>query len=159
VSGPAVIGYDGSPSAERAVHAATILASAKVLIVAVWEPGLALDLMTPSIEPIPIDLPAALELDEAMYERARQIASVGASIARDAGLDAQELAVADELTVAQTLARLAGKYDALAIVVGSHGHGGLRALLGSTSQHLLKEAPCPVVVARAITTTDDSRDA
>jgi nucleotide-binding universal stress UspA family protein len=39
------------------------------------------------------------------------------------------------------------------IVVGSRGRGGFRGLLlGSTSQHLLRHAPCPVVVVR---TADD----
>jgi nucleotide-binding universal stress UspA family protein len=153
VSGPAVIGYDGSPSARRAVEEATILATTKVLVVTVWEPGLAFELMPPSIEPVPSDLSTALELDEVMYERAQKVAAEGVALARDAGLDAQEMAVADELTVADTLVRLAREYDAPAIVVGTHGHGGLRALLGSTSQDLIKHAPCAVVVVRG---TDDA---
>ncbi len=34
------------------------------------------------------------------------------------------------------------------IVVGSRGHGGLkRAILGSVSDHVVRNAPCPVVVA------------
>jgi len=36
---------------------------------------------------------------------------------------------------------------AAAIVIGSRGHGGLRrAILGSVSDHVVRHAPCPVVV-------------
>lgn len=36
---------------------------------------------------------------------------------------------------------------ALAIVIGSRGHGGIaRAVLGSVSDHVVRHAPCPVVV-------------
>ena len=37
--------------------------------------------------------------------------------------------------------------DAELIVLGSHGHGAVHdALVGSTSQHVIRHAPCPVVV-------------
>jgi nucleotide-binding universal stress UspA family protein len=35
-----------------------------------------------------------------------------------------------------------------AIIIGSRGHGGLkRAILGSVSDHVVRNAPCPVIVA------------
>lgn len=44
---------------------------------------------------------------------------------------------------------LAGELGAEAVVVGSRGHGGLlRAVLGSVSDHIVRHAPCTVVVAR-----------
>ena len=50
-------------------------------------------------------------------------------------------------TVAETLVALVRKYDSPASCRG-HGHRALReVLLGSTTQELIKTAPCPVVVA------------
>jgi nucleotide-binding universal stress UspA family protein len=63
------------------------------------------------------------------------------------GLEAKGLAVADEVKVADTVVELARKRGVAAIVVGSRGLRGLRARLeGSTSNAVLRHAPCPVVV-------------
>ena len=44
---------------------------------------------------------------------------------------------------------LAGEIGASVVVVGSRGRGGIkRALLGSVSDHLVRNAPCPVLVVR-----------
>jgi nucleotide-binding universal stress UspA family protein len=62
--GTVVVGYDGSPASERAVLEATpILSTARVLVVVVWEPGMAFNLIDPGIPPAPIDIRAALEVD------------------------------------------------------------------------------------------------
>jgi nucleotide-binding universal stress UspA family protein len=45
---------------------------------------------------------------------------------------------------------LAAELPASVLVVGSRGRGGLtRALLGSVSDHVIRHAPCPVLVMRA----------
>lgn len=45
------------------------------------------------------------------------------------------------------LVALAGELPATVIVVGSRGRGGLkRAVLGSVSDHLVRNAPCPILV-------------
>ena len=50
------------------------------------------------------------------------------------------------------LCDLATSVSAHALVIGSRGRGGIkRALLGSVSDHVVRHAPCPVV----ITTPDD----
>jgi nucleotide-binding universal stress UspA family protein len=45
---------------------------------------------------------------------------------------------------------VAAAADAELVVVGSHGRSGLAAaLLGSVSQHVVRHAPCPVVIVRS----------
>jgi nucleotide-binding universal stress UspA family protein len=153
-TGPVVIGYDGSPAAQRAVQQTLALVQPRpVLVVTVWEPGRTFELMTvPTGSLLPtavVDIRAALELDEKLYENATRTAEQGADLARQAGLEAQALVVADELTVADTLVRVAVERSSPGIAVGWHGHSALgELLLGSTTQRLLRRAPCPVVVVR-----------
>lgn len=154
MSGPLVIGFDGSESAEHAVRAAgRLLTSRSAVIVVVWEPALAsLPIAGDGVVGIetPLDPHSAELLDEASTERSRQVALQGVAIATDAGLDAEAVTLPDELNVAETLASIAAERDATAIVVGSHGHGALHTrVLGSTSTKLLSHATCPVVVIPA----------
>src|SRR3954468_13526374 len=101
-SGPIVIGYDGSHEAEHALReAGALLAGKPALVVVVWKQGLGFELLelptaTVGLPPAQIDIRSALEIDEAMQQRARQLAQQGADIARDAGFEAEGLAVADE---------------------------------------------------------------
>jgi nucleotide-binding universal stress UspA family protein len=105
--------------------------------------------MEPTIPVAPIDIRTALEVDQVMLERAQQAAEQGARTARDHGLDAEGLVVADEITVAQTLVRLARERGAAAIVVGTHRKGAIaEILLGSTARDVIRQAPSPVVVVR-----------
>jgi nucleotide-binding universal stress UspA family protein len=68
---------------------------------------------------------------------------------REAGFEAEGLAVHDEITVGRTLVRLAAERDAPAVVVGSHGHRAVRELvMGSTTQEVVRHAPCPALVVR-----------
>jgi nucleotide-binding universal stress UspA family protein len=47
------------------------------------------------------------------------------------------------------LCRLAADVGASALIVGSRGRGGLkRAFLGSVSDYVVRNAPCPVIVSR-----------
>lgn len=51
---------------------------------------------------------------------------------------------------ASAICALAVELDAHAIVIGTRGRGGLtRALLGSVSDYVVRNAPCTVVVTRA----------
>jgi nucleotide-binding universal stress UspA family protein len=97
--------------------------------------------------PVPVDVEGAREIEEELHERARRTAQDGAELARSVGLEARGLAVADEVHVADAIVGLARKREVAAIVVGSRGLTGLRARLeGSTSNAVLKDAPCPVLV-------------
>ncbi|MFL5825316.1 MAG: universal stress protein [Thermoleophilaceae bacterium] len=156
-SGPIVVGYDGSPSADHAVsEAARLLSPRRALVVVVFKEGVGFELLeAPTITgvpPAPIDVRTALEVDRSLAERAQRLAEQGAELARQAGLEAESLAVADEpnVTIAETLVDVARIRDATALVVGAHGHSRLgEAILGSTSRDVIRNAPCAVLVARA----------
>jgi nucleotide-binding universal stress UspA family protein len=156
-SGPVLIAFDGSSAAEHALEeAAALLGKRPALVVSVWKEGIgfeAVELPTTGlgIPPVPIDVSAALEIEQEVKERAQQLAQHGAELARQAGMDAEGLAVADEVdvTIAETIVDVAKKRDAAAIVMGAHGHGRLsEVLLGSTTRDVIRRAECPVVVVR-----------
>ena len=144
-----ILGYDGSPAAEHALRqAARLLGARTALVVVVWEAGAAYETLEgPAIPAAPLDTRAALLTDQAMYDGARRLAERGAALANELGFDAEALVVADEVTVAQALVRLADEHQAGAIVVGAHGHRRLQDLfVGSTSRQVLEHASCPVIV-------------
>jgi nucleotide-binding universal stress UspA family protein len=155
--GPILIAFDGSAAAARAIReAAEVLRPRRALVVTVWKSGIAWELMelptaTIGLPPSPLDISAALETDEALYEGAQRVARKGAGLAKDAGFDAEGLAVADdpETPVADTLLRVARERDAAAIVLGTHGHGPVgEVLLGSTTRGVLRRADLPVIAVR-----------
>lgn len=55
-------------------------------------------------------------------------------------------------TLAWELVQMANRFDVDLITIGSHGHStaGGRLILGSISQRVLYDAPCPVRVARCV---------
>ena len=151
--GPLLIAYDGSQTAQQAIReAAELLAARPALVATVWEPGLAYSastMPTPGMElqPNPSDMGEAQELGQELETRARRTAEEGAELARSVGLQAEAVAVPDEVHVADAIVDLARQRGAAAIVIGSRGLTGLRARLeGSTSDAVLKHAPCPVIV-------------
>lgn len=153
--GPLVIGFDGSTAATRALReAGALFAPRPALVVVVWEAGYAMemaDLPTGLLEmpPTTVDVRTAMRLDQQMYEAAQQLAERGAAMAVEAGLQAEGLAVADDITVAQTLVRVAEERDAQALVIGQHGRRHWReVLLGGTTREVVRHAPCPVLVVR-----------
>lgn len=151
-----ILAYDGSAAARQAiVAAAKLLKGCRVLVVTVWEEGLAY--MAPPAAPSegmmmtqPVDPEVAHGVDVALHSDAEQVARKGAEMAGSSGLEAEPLALPDARNVADTLIDLAREQRAAAIVVGSRGLSGIRARLeGSTSKALLAHAPCPVLVVHA----------
>jgi nucleotide-binding universal stress UspA family protein len=152
-TGPVIVGFDGTPASVWAVRkAAALLAPRAALAVVVWEAGRnfqAATLPEKALElpPATLDIRAAFEAERAAYDDAQRLAQHGAALAREAGFQADGLAVADDVTVADTLVRLARELDAQAVVIGAHVHHGLTRLVpGRTLARLLHGAPCPVVV-------------
>jgi nucleotide-binding universal stress UspA family protein len=152
-----VIDYDGSEAADRAVReAGGLLAGRPALVVVVWKAGLGWELVelpTTSIglPPAQIDVRTAVEIDQTMAERAQKLAEQGARMAREAGFEADGLAVAEDVDtpIAETIVSVARDREAAAIVVGAHGHGRLsEVILGGTSRDVIRRADRPVVVVR-----------
>ena len=143
--GPTVACTDGSEASTRALAAG----------LALLPPGHEVHLVTVVEEPdeslvtgsgFAGGTMSADEFDEA--NRATQTAAVDLLSAA-----AAELGLADATTrVLQgspgpALCRYASEANASALVLGTRGNGGLkRAVLGSVSDHVIRNAPCPVIV-------------
>jgi nucleotide-binding universal stress UspA family protein len=153
---PVLVAFDGSPESEAAVRAgATLFAGRTLVVVSVWEPGLALAVAPPpdglsGLSPGVASPETMAMMDSVQHERASDAAEAGAKLARELGAVAEPHPVPDDVNVAETLAGVAEARDAAAVVVGSRGLGRVRSkLLGSTSQGLLHRTERPVVVVRA----------
>jgi nucleotide-binding universal stress UspA family protein len=160
-SGPILIGYDGTEASDHALRgAAELLRGRRALVVVVWKSGLAFELIelpasSIGLPPAPIDIRTALEAEHSVYEGAERAARRATAMARELGLEAEPLVVAEdpEIAVDETLVRLARERDSQVVVVGAHAHG---PILGSVSRGVVRHAPCPALVVRD-TATDGRR--
>jgi nucleotide-binding universal stress UspA family protein len=152
---PAVVAFDGSAEARAAVAAAVeLFPGRRLVIVSVWEPGLALALApTRDLSGVGYPPPTAEEveaLDRVQHDHAVEMAEAGVALARELGATAEPDPVADEVHVADTIAAVAERVDACAVVVGSRGLGRVRSrLFGSTSREVLQRSGRPVLVVKA----------
>jgi nucleotide-binding universal stress UspA family protein len=152
---PVIVAYDGSPESTAAVTAAArLFADRPLVVVSVWEPGLALAMQSHpdalGVTPPPPNPEEVATLDRIESEHASARAEAGARLARELGAVAEAVPVADAANVADTVLGVAEQHDAAAIVVGSRGLGAVRSrLLGSTSRRMLHDAHRPVMVVRA----------
>jgi len=152
---PAVVAFDGSAEARAAVAAAIeLFPGRRLVIVSVWEPGLALALApTRDLTGVGYPPPTAAEveaLDRVQHDHAVEMAETGAALARELGATAEPDPVADEADVADTIAAVAERVDACVVVVGSRGLGRVRSrLFGSTSREVLQRSGRPVLVVKA----------
>jgi len=160
---PIVVAFDGSDEARAALAAAAALFPSRLLIVvSVWEAGLAFAFHAPGSAPAPAyALPTPEEvatIDRIERQQAVAVATEGARLATEAGARAQPLPMSDYRNVGETIVAVAEEHDAAAIVVGSRGFGAVKAkLLGSTSRRCLHEADRPVLVVRVPASSDLSR--
>jgi nucleotide-binding universal stress UspA family protein len=87
------------------------------------------------------------EYDRALAADERAAQSALAATVRALGMTDAETVVASGHDPGRAICELAGSLPASVIVLGTRGHGGLRrAVLGSTSDHVVRHAPCPVLV-------------
>jgi nucleotide-binding universal stress UspA family protein len=132
-----VVGFDGSPAAERALDRAAELAGdrGKVVLLAA---STQLESTAVVDEPI-LDGPSPEERD-AVLDR-------GAAALRERGIEPQ--VVAADGDPSEALVQAARDADARMIVVGSTGSSFVaRAILGSTAENVVRRAPCDVLVVR-----------
>lgn len=82
-------------------------------------------------------------LDESLAATRQQLEETAAAL----GLDNVEFALPTG-PPAHEICALALSLPASVIVLGTRGHGGIRrAVLGSVSDHVVRNAPCPVVIS------------
>jgi nucleotide-binding universal stress UspA family protein len=134
-----VVGVDGSASSKAALRWATRqakLTGATVDAVIAWHYPVAYSY------PVPISpLSSARELAQRVLEQSVYEATQGAEEHADITPKVIE-GNAERVLLDES-------QEADMLVVGSRGHGGfVEALLGSTSQHCVQHATCPVVVIR-----------
>jgi nucleotide-binding universal stress UspA family protein len=143
--------YDGSQGADAAVATAAHLLAPQnpdTIVMTVWEPlvveaihaaslGGARELLIPN---------GSAEVDQHAEAQAQRLAEFGVRLAAQAGLDATPKAIADERSVAEAIVAAADELDVDLIVLGARGLTGVRAFVGSVSNHVLQHAHRPVLV-------------
>ena len=137
MSGCLVVGYDGSPTARRALAWAMDHAGdARIVVAHAFEP--------------PNDWLGDPNYDRVLHEHLARGQALLDQLPDDPRIETDLVGGPP----AEALVRVAGARDADEIVIGSRGFGPLRAALGSVSHKVLHLADRPVVVIPA----DDARD-
>jgi nucleotide-binding universal stress UspA family protein len=132
-----VVGFDGSPAAARALDRVAELAGNRGRVVVVTASA-RLESTGLVDEPI-LESPSPEERDALLDQ--------GAQALRARGIEPELIAADAE--PAQALVQAAHDADADMIVVGSIGSSYLtRAIVGSTAQSVVRQAPCDVLVVR-----------
>jgi len=153
---PLILCYDGSDDAKHAIQRGSdLLTRRRALVLTVWLPtgalGAGLGFTANAV--------SFAEVDRAAAEAGTRIAEEGVQLARDAGLDAEPVAVKAGGPIWHAIVEMADRCDAAAIVMGSRGLTGLRSmLLGSVSGGVVHHADRPTLVIRR-PGEDDSRAA
>jgi nucleotide-binding universal stress UspA family protein len=106
----------------------------------------ALDLPIPIFNPYAISIPDAL-LTQARDEASRRLRETVERLGRQ-GVPAKSHLT--EVPAAPSIARLAEELGSDLVVMGTHGHTGLKhVLLGSVAERTLRLAPCSVLIVKS----------
>src|SRR5918995_2249703 len=149
---PVLVAFDGSAESEAAVRTAVALfGGCRLIVVTVWEPGLAAAMT--SAAGVALRSPSgAMAASVARGERdhVATMARAGAELAQQLGAVAEPIAVTDHADVAGANASEADRHEVCALAIGARGLGrGRVPLLGSTSPALLRPSRPPLLVVRA----------
>ena len=149
MSGPIVVGVDGSPAAQAALRWAADearLRGARLVAVHAWSYVPPAPIGEPSLMPMPSGDLAGQLVAEREAARAELEAALGEAFPGGAPVELESRIV--EGDPAQALESEAT--DAELVVVGSRGRSSIASvLLGSVSRHVVDHARCPVVVVKA----------
>ena len=145
--GPLLLCYDGSESAKEAIErAGALFAGREALVLTVWRRTVRPDSLGFETARMVDDF---IALDRGPAEDGCQLANDGVRFAREAGLDAEPVAVEATGPVWKTIVEVADRYDAATIVLGSRGRTGLRSmLLGSVSSAVVHHADRRALIVR-----------
>jgi nucleotide-binding universal stress UspA family protein len=141
--------YDGSESADVALAAVAAIVdphNVEAVVLSVWEPLVVQAIRAERFggwSAVPLDV---TELDEQAEKQAGELAEHGARVAREHGYDTRGISVADKQDVAGTILATADELEVDLIVLGARGLAGVRAFLGSVSNHVVQHAHRPVLV-------------
>ena len=155
MTSPVLLCADGSDHSTAALEAGLSLLA----------PGTPLVIVTVMIDPDPTlvtgtgiagGVMSAEAFDELESDASREAKQVAAGVQAALSLDGAETRIlrGDPGTA---ICQLAAELDAAGIVIGSRGRGGFkRAVLGSVSDHVVRNAPCTVIVTGPKATEDDA---
>jgi|tagenome__1003787_1003787.scaffolds.fasta_scaffold20976631_5 nucleotide-binding universal stress UspA family protein len=141
---PAVIAYDGSDHAKRAIEqaGAELRTPRKAVVVSAYQPLEALAFWGRPSAIVPEEL-----IEEAGQEAAKTAAE-GAELASSVGFDASPMTREEERTWKGIL-DAAKEAGAGIIVLGSHGRGAVgSAVMGSVATAVAQHANLPVLICR-----------
>lgn len=144
-----LVAVDGSPTSNKAVTAALEMASysggrSVVRLIHVLDDMAYLK----GLDPYAVQSYSVINL---MQETGEKILASALAIVDSAGVQADTVLVdCSGVQMAEAIASEAEKWDASILVVGTHGRRGVRRMLmGSGAEHIIRLAPCPVLVVRS----------
>jgi nucleotide-binding universal stress UspA family protein len=143
-----LVGYDGSPDAAGAIElGARLLPGRRVRIAHLWAPPFAAtELRTRVWRQVQSVNEMVDMLEREALAEAERVAGEGVTLATAAGWTAEPLVKRSYGGEGLQLAALAEELAPAALVVGSRGLTGVRAMLGSVSDQAVHASPVPVVV-------------
>jgi nucleotide-binding universal stress UspA family protein len=138
--GPALICYDGSDGAQRAIESAALLGPRRAVVLDVGSVLTAAESYAAFSPMLPGEAFEELNEDDALRH-----ARAGAERARLAGFDAEARGEVDA-PLWQGIVDVADEIDAAVIIIGSRGLTGVRELADSLARQVVEHATRPVLV-------------
>ena len=144
----AIVGYDGSPTANAAIDAGALLfPQAHAWLTYLWTPPFASERLRRRLRAVAHDVNELIEMIEREGEgEAERLVASGVTLARAAGWDAEPVVKRTFGGEGLHLPQLAEQLHADLVLVGSRGLRGTQAVLGSVSDMVVHYATRPVLV-------------